>query len=161
MLISRFAVAVAVLAIGPALAACSTGGGEAGVPSANGPTPTVTANPPDRRQWAQCMREHGIDVADTGKYDPGAFNKQQAGPAEQACRVLLPPDDLQTGPMDPTELELWRRWAQCMRDHGIDVEDPDPNGGPPGPRSTDLPLQQVVQAEEACQASAPPTHGPR
>ncbi|HZM77530.1 MAG TPA: hypothetical protein VFC19_17570 [Candidatus Limnocylindrales bacterium] len=152
------AVCCVALMAGLALAGCSSPPAGDGVATAGSGAPAVAPAPADRRAWAQCMRRNGVDVPDEGKYDPGRFDKKQVAPAEQACRQFLPPAD-RIRPMDAAEVELWRRWAQCMREHGIDVEDPDPNGPPPGPRSTDIPMDQVLRAEEACQASQPPTRG--
>jgi hypothetical protein len=84
------------------------------------------------RQFAQCMREHGVDVPDPGS-DPGSgirittSDGPKSDTAMQACQHLLPAGKLQTPSAE--DLEKFRQYAQCMREHGIDMADPDPNGG--------------------------------
>ncbi|MFI7638272.1 hypothetical protein [Nonomuraea sp. NPDC049400] len=59
-----------------------------------------------------------------------------------------------TGTTDPQEQA--RKFAQCMRDHGIPMEDPDPDGGG-GLRSIgkNADKKKVTDAIEACQSYAP------
>jgi hypothetical protein len=112
-----------------ALAAC--GGGD----------DSSAASPEDARAefreaalaFAQCMREHGVDMPDP---EPGSGGIQlMAGPdadratmdrAQKACQKHLDkarPPELS----DEQESELRERaleQARCMREHGIDVPDP-------------------------------------
>ncbi|MFI9848503.1 hypothetical protein ACIHFD_66675 [Nonomuraea sp. NPDC051941] len=59
-----------------------------------------------------------------------------------------------TGTADPQE--QGRKFAQCMRDHGIPMEDPDPNGGG-GLQAIgeNADKKKVMDAVAACQAYAP------
>ncbi|MFI7221578.1 hypothetical protein ACIBO5_00040 [Nonomuraea angiospora] len=59
-----------------------------------------------------------------------------------------------TGTADPQE--QGRKFAQCMRDHGIPMEDPDPDGGG-GLQAIgeNADKKKVMDAIEACQAYAP------
>ncbi|WP_431923236.1 hypothetical protein [Nonomuraea jabiensis] len=59
-----------------------------------------------------------------------------------------------TGTADPQEQA--RKFAQCMRDHGIPMEDPDPNGGG-GLQAIgeNVDKKKVTDAIQACQAYAP------
>ena len=93
--------------------------------------------------FARCMREHGVDMPDPepvgegmvrfearpgeGKMpDESAFRK-----ADDACRHLmggaapreLSPDDRQA------MQDAMVAFARCMREHGIDMPDPEPGGG--------------------------------
>ncbi|RZQ61843.1 hypothetical protein [Amycolatopsis suaedae] len=91
------------------------------------------------REYARCMREHGVDMPDP---QPGTNGMQQSieikkgeeekmRAAGEACRKLLP-NGGEIKPPTPEELDKMRREAQCMREQGIDMPDPDP--GNPGMR---------------------------
>ena len=121
------------------VAACSGKGHKPSIASASGArgasaSPTPSVDPTEAmRQFAQCMREHGVDVPDPGS-NPGGGSVRittSDGPktqeAMQACQHLMPAGKLQTPSAEDTE--KLRQYAQCMRDHGIDMPDPDPNGG--------------------------------
>jgi hypothetical protein len=47
--------------------------------------------------------------------------------AMQACEQYLPAGKLATP--DPATMEAFRQYAQCMREHGVDIPDPDAGGG--------------------------------
>ena len=94
-------------------------------------SPTPSLDPEEqRRQFTQCMRDHGVDVPDPDA-NGGIRITASAGPgseqAIEACQKYLPAGKA-TKP-DPKMLEQAREFAKCMRDHGIDMPDPDPNGG--------------------------------
>ncbi|KOX26506.1 hypothetical protein ADK67_16010 [Saccharothrix sp. NRRL B-16348] len=125
----RSSIVLAALAL--ALTACGSGGAEVAAPSSS----SVAMSQEERsREFAKCMRDNGVDVPDPepgGK--PGGFGKvDRTDPdferATDACREFLPGGgDLSK--LDPAKLDQLRVFAQCMRDNGIDVPDPDPNGG--------------------------------
>jgi hypothetical protein len=126
--------------------------------------------------WAQCMREHGVDVPDPevgeggrltirpgtgpgrrlGDVDSDAFRE-----AMQACGRPFggsgPPaiSDEQREELQETMLEF----AKCMREHGVDMPDPDFSGeggggifrfrgGGPGSANPDS--EVFREAQEAC-----------
>jgi hypothetical protein len=115
------------------MAACSGGGakpdGGQPVHSAGNGEANAMAN------FAKCMREHGQNVPDP---DPNSQNfsltQPSGGPspqwnaAMQACRQLLPGGGQPQAP-DQRQLEGLRAYAVCMREHGVEVTDPDPNTG--------------------------------
>jgi hypothetical protein len=114
-------------------AACTTACG--GTPSTNGggapPTNNAAKSLPD---FARCMREHGQNVPDP---DPNSGNLANTPPpggaagwntAMQACQHFLPSNGGQAD-SNPQELEGLRRYAVCMREHNIEMTDPDPNTG--------------------------------
>lgn len=116
------------------MAGCGGGSHSGGGPSAtSGPGNTSGANA--MADFATCMREHGQNLPDP---DPNAPNQVIAPPsggsssrwnaAMQACRHFLPGGG---GPQTPEQGELdgLRAYAVCMREHGIEVTDPDPNTG--------------------------------
>ncbi|GAB3870138.1 hypothetical protein GCM10029964_004030 [Kibdelosporangium lantanae] len=129
-----------------ALTACgSTGGGDDDVASINKPgdnKPSGTADPAagksdeDRmRDFAKCMRDHGVDMPDPEPNGGPAVRAMQADGADgekmnkanEACKELLP-NGGKPKPLSPEDLDKQRKLAKCMRDHGINMPDPDPSG---------------------------------
>lgn len=95
-------------------------------------------------KFAQCMRQHGINMPDptpgggggraqvqaipgVKANDPAAMQKMQA--ASTACDKLLPNGGKPTAQDEQRQL----KFAQCMRAHGVDIPDPNPN--PTGPQN--------------------------
>jgi hypothetical protein len=76
----------------------------------------------------------------------------------RACRKYLPAGGKPPSP-DPQMLEQMRQFTQCMRDHGIDVPDPDPGGGgvaiSKGPGGINPDDPKFTAAEQACQDKLP------
>jgi hypothetical protein len=183
-------VAAALFAAG-ALAACAGGGGGASPEVASldeGSSPTATAaddqeeaTPEDREEalldFAQCMRDNGIDMPDPqisedgnggilieqregrGGLDPDSEEFQAA---QKECDQILE-DGMGAIELDPEQqAEMQERlleFAQCMRDHGIDMPDPvfgedgrveiranAPEGGGGDPRDDD----DFQAAQEEC-----------
>jgi hypothetical protein len=82
-------------------------------------------------RYSRCMREHGIDMPDPGTDeqmrieidDPDAWQE-----AEEECRSILeeivgtfePPSEEEQARMREQALEF----AKCMREHGVDMPDP-------------------------------------
>lgn len=118
-----------------AVAGCGSGSHGPGVATAGGaavsahPSATVSRQEQGRR-FAQCMREHGVDMPDPNpnnpvKVMPSNVTKDKALQATKACQQYLPTDSLAT--LDPQQLAALHDFAQCMRDHGVDMPDPNPN----------------------------------
>jgi hypothetical protein len=94
------------------------------------------------RAFAKCMRDHGVDMPDpqmspdgkggrvaVGKAGgAGGDNTSAVDAASEACKALLPNGGAMKQ-LNPEELDKARAQAKCMRDHGVDMPDPDPNGG--------------------------------
>jgi hypothetical protein len=99
-------------------------------------------------KFAQCMRDHGVDMPDPGSGgltgvapsggapgtlsvsgDPNAvnLNPSAGNSAFQACRHFLP-NGGQVQPPSAAQLTQELKFAQCMRAHGVDMPDPDPSG---------------------------------
>ena len=97
--------------------------------------------------FAQCMREHGIDMPDPqfngdgraacsppasggGRRAP-PLDKAKMDEAQKACQSFLDKVQSNMPPPDPAEMEKQKQkmldFAQCMRDHGIDFPDPQIN----------------------------------
>ncbi len=100
--------------------------------------------------FARCMREHGVDMPDpefggdgfirVGPRDAAASGEATAGEptrppagfeeADKACRHFL--DDLVQdggGPIDAEAQDRMLKFAECMREHGVDMPDPEFSGG--------------------------------
>jgi hypothetical protein len=83
------------------------------------------------RDFAKCMRENGVDMADPDPNSPGAGGISVDGPEEKAktdkamakCKHLMPNGGEEDKPT-AKDLDQGRKTAQCLRDHGIDVKDP-------------------------------------
>jgi hypothetical protein len=130
------------------------------------PTGTVDAQDVEARMldFAQCMRDNGVDMEDPevdadGNVTFGGFGGGPSGPpgtaddggggaagppdgvreAFEACGDLIEGIQLGggRGGFDPTALQdQLVEFAQCMRDHGVQMDDPQ-LGGPPAGGSTD------------------------
>lgn len=119
--------AAAVLAL--ALAAC---GSETQQPQT--PAPSVDSNHEMGLKYAQCMREHGVNVPDPepGKapmvrITGGNTTQSTVEAAQKACQQFRPGGG--TGQQaDPKRLEAIQKFAQCMRDNGV-PDFPDPDNG--------------------------------
>ncbi|GAB3843563.1 hypothetical protein [Dactylosporangium cerinum] len=48
-----------------------------------------------------------------------------------------------------------RDYAKCMRDHGVDMPDPNPNGGPRSPQGANQNEAVAKAAGEACKDKIP------
>ena len=149
--------ALAALALSLTLAACGSAGGSDGVATLGGEGARKAStdgdgsagkDPEDAfREFAECMREHGIEMPDPEVSDDGGVSFSAPvgaaggdGPevrgsgefatAHEACEKHL--DGVVRGPggEGPSEedQEKFRKQAlehaQCMRDHGIDFPDP-------------------------------------
>jgi hypothetical protein len=126
------------LALVPALAfglqAC--GGGGAGA----GGTAKAASDGDKLREFAQCMRENGVDMPDPkdGRVEIRASAKPGAGgapddggaieAAQKKCAHLMPNGGKPRKPK-PEDLAKMRAFSQCMRDHGVsEFPDPKPDG---------------------------------
>ena len=135
----RLTVAAALL-LGLALAGCGSGGDESEVASASGGTATPgasassTLSQEDRAvKFAQCMREHGVDVPDPKPGQKGVrFTAEPGGKHElesamEACRKYSPQATESPGQAKKRQ-ENARKFAACMREHGVeDFPDPEPD----------------------------------
>lgn len=140
----RLWLAAAVPLLALSLAACGGHGKKPGIATADGGngkkgTPTPTASVDQQTaflNYAKCMREHGVNMPDpdfngggvTIAISGGPGSEAQMKAAEEACRQYLPNGGAPPS-MSPEMLEQMRKFAQCMREHGVDMADPDPNNG--------------------------------
>ena len=131
---------------GDAVASLGTAAPSSGDASATGDAQDGGAEPTEADmqeavlEFARCMREHGVDMPDP-QFDGGggvmiqaggagdAIDPEQLEAANEACEPIMekvrgefePPDPEQLAEMKEEALEF----AQCMREHGIDMPDPE------------------------------------
>jgi formate-dependent nitrite reductase cytochrome c552 subunit len=148
------------------LSACGNKADDNGVATAGNGTATAAPSASaslDARdaqlRYAQCMRENGVNVADP---DPGqpvritgnGMDMTKLEAAQRKCQSIL-----QAGGVNPTQNDAQAqdamvKFAQCMREHGINVPDPKPGEGlklqnPGGSEA------QAQAAQQACQQFLP------
>jgi hypothetical protein len=157
-----------VLALTLAVAACGGGVKTSGVASLNGADqPTATSSPGasnDRRMalnWARCMRQHGINLPDPQLSGDNIIqrlptraeqNSAKFKAAEQACKQYLP-NGGRPAPPSAQERQQALAFARCMRQHGIDMPDPQitANGiDQPLPLRMARDDPRLTAAEQAC-----------
>lgn len=136
------------------LGACGDGGAtKTGVASlGDGSTTTTTSRggsggdfEEGALAFAKCMRQHGVDMPDPQVGDRGGTVRIGPGPggdapdfesdefkkADAACRHHL--RDAGPSNLSPEQQAAMRdagvRFARCMRERGVDVPDPDSDGG--------------------------------
>jgi hypothetical protein len=168
------AVSIALCAIG--LVAC--GGGGSGSSGSSGSGELSDAELEEGRiEMSECLREHGIDVPDpvpgenglmlqkSDKGGGGGVNLDDPATEEalEACEEEVDFKPPEPTPEEQEEMEeSMLAFAQCMREHGVEMPDPEFGeggkvqmriGGPGGPGEMDQPA--VEAAQEACQDEMP------
>ena len=155
----------ALLAVaGCSLAAC---GGDDGTPAADAERPAGSTRQA-MADFAQCMRENGVDVPDPGGADERgpveiSGNPEDLREAEEACaeyRDEIPAPDL-TDEQARELKDAALAHSRCMREQGLDFPDPqfDAEGGAMvqiGPGSgIDFNDPDFRKAQEACRDTLP------
>jgi hypothetical protein len=167
------------LALPLALAACGGGGGNSdGVASLGGSNkaiPTTSPGGGDPRQkalnWARCMRQHGTNVPDPrfdaqGRVIPpeppavaNAQAKRKYGAAEQACQQYQTSGGPPPHPPSAQERQQALAFASCVRQHGINVPDPQITADgiyQPLPEGMDRDDPRLRAPRQACEQFLPP-----
>ena len=147
----RFVIRMALVVLAIAtLAACSgAAANPSGVASlgSQSPDPSSSAEPqasmdPEEAAlaFAECMREHGVDMPDpqvgsNGEMTfsigvgPGSADVEKMQAAQEACQDLMPRSMGEPRELTAEQKDAMLGFAQCMRDHGIDMPDPVFEGG--------------------------------
>ena len=178
---------ILVAALGLLAAACGGGESTEGIASlqeeaaADESSTTTTAASADPEQafldFAACMREHGVDMPDpeisptgggfafgitveggTAEGGPSSAELDQMMAANEACQHLLEGVVQEFERPDMSEMQdQMLAFAQCMRDHGVDMPDPEfsEDGGVtifggPGDPGMDPGDPTFQEANEAC-----------
>ncbi len=151
-------------------------GGCGGTPEASGsgggPDTENVADDKAELAFAKCMREKGFNISDpdgSGRIEmrlegkPGDGGPRRVQEATKDCRKKTG-----GGPREPTEAEKTEmrdqalKFAKCMREHGVEMPDPDFDGGgavvmskKAGERGIDPQSPVFRKAEQACQDEMP------
>jgi hypothetical protein len=133
------------LVLALAVAGCGGGDKTSGVASLGGDKPTPTTSPGsgggDSTQadlaYARCMRQHGVNMPDpkvdaNGRTEwrlPSGIRKDdpRLKAAQQACRQYRANGGQAQRP-SPQQQQEMLAFARCMRQHGINIPDPQPDG---------------------------------
>ncbi|HZN71633.1 MAG TPA: hypothetical protein VFC00_08105 [Micromonosporaceae bacterium] len=158
------------------IAACKGAAADDGIATVGGPNGVAASqaaltDEEKLRQFAQCMRDNGVDMPDPqtdgggririDRGQLGDVDRDKAMAAMEKCRHLMPNGGARPQ-LSAEDQEKLRQFAQCMRDNGVpDFPDPDPNaggiaimgGGPGGRLNPDDPA--VQKAMETCQDKLP------
>jgi hypothetical protein len=130
----------ALVAVALTVSGCGSGKPAAQVASVAAAHPSGSASAsaslsPEQAQlkFAQCMRSHGVNVQDP---QPGGGITIQGKPgdnidaAQRACQQYLPRGaGPQAKKLDAAEQDKALKFARCMRQHGVDMPDPNFSGG--------------------------------
>jgi pyruvate/2-oxoglutarate dehydrogenase complex dihydrolipoamide acyltransferase (E2) component len=176
-------VAIGLLAVAT-LAGCGGGSTKAGVATLSGKQaadtqttakkkkPTEAETQAAFQKFAQCMREHGVDMPDPkvsggkgmitigGRGAPQ--DQQKLDAAQKACQHFIAAV-VQGGArdLDPAQEKKLRdralKFAKCMREHGVNMPDPQFQSGGKVQQKIDAnPNDPKFQAaQQACQKEAP------
>jgi len=122
-----------------------------------------TSNAAKAVAYANCMRQHGVDVnvgsngnisAGGGAGGAGAAGQQATQSAQDACRHLLPNGGQPPQAKQAQALAQALKYTRCMRSHGVpDFPDPSQNnGGPIGFNGVNAGTPAYTKANQACQS---------
>ena len=169
-----FVAVLLLLAAATVLAGCAgAAAAPSGVVSLESTSPDESATPsasvdPEAAMLAftACMREQGIDLPDPGSGEPtvirvggDGFDPEEFEAANEACRHHLRGVISEEGPqLTPEQEDALLAFAQCMREHGVDMPDPGDGGfvapvdgdGPTAGAFPDPNDPEFRKAEEAC-----------
>jgi hypothetical protein len=160
------------------IAACGSGGGGGG-----DSTESAAEQEEAQLEFTECMRGHGVEMEDPKPGQRGVImgiskdGEKSTGvnPEDPATKKALAACQSKLGelgqPPSPEEQEEFKEdalaFAQCMREHGIEMPDPRFDseghvqmkiGGPGGGPNPESPAFQ--EAQEGCQESLPNGKGP-
>lgn len=173
---SDWAIAVGLALCALFVAACGSGGD-------GGTGDEQAAREEAGLEFAACMREHGVEMADpkpgqagfvigsTAKTGPGGKKSVGPDPNDPATKKALAACQDELGDMgqepSPQEQEEFKEdalaFAECMREHGVDMPDPQFDGeghvkmriGGPGASGPSPESPAFQQAQESCQSKLP------
>jgi hypothetical protein len=157
-----WAIALGLVLCVATLAACGGGGGGGGGAGAGGQG--GASEEEAALEFAECMRAHGAEVEDPqpgkslviGNTDDPATKKALA-----ACNDKLGDAGQELSPEEGEEFkEGWLAFAKCVREHGVDMADPEFLG--PGKVHLDRSATEspaFESAREVCQGKTLELHG--
>ena len=173
MLVLNLRAGAAGLLLMAALAACTGGAAPSGVATLQSPgagetvpsaSPSASLDPEAARlEFARCMREHDVDLPDPGAGGGGPVqiggngaDVEKIQEAMEACQQFLGDAIGERAEIDPEMQDRLLEFAECMRDNGVDVPDPDVSGNGGriqigGPGGIDPSSDEFQAAQDACQ----------
>lgn len=161
----RTLLAAGLLALVPACGSAAPPAGVASVATApaapvGSVSPVASADPEEQgRKFAACMRENGVDMEDPGGdggvrvFRKGSGDMKKVEEAMESCRQYAPVKD--RAEVSEEDRERMRAFAKCMRENGVDMPDPDPDGGGAMIRKVRPDSPQFKKAREACEDLLP------
>ncbi|TDC73107.1 hypothetical protein E1285_44850 [Actinomadura sp. 7K507] len=106
------------------------------------------------------MRDNGVDVPDPGSgdaeftpLDEGGDRKKLEAALEK-CQSWLQAGGGMPDLKDPKVRDQYAEFAQCMREHGVDIPDPGPDGKLKLPTG-DIDRKALDRAQEKCRLKLP------
>jgi hypothetical protein len=140
MLTTRMTTALAALALAGLLGACGGNGGSDDTSSGGGEGDSAAQDA--TLEYAQCMRDHGIEdfpdpeVGENGEYQlstPEAGDSEEFQAADDECKPILDEAQSQGHQLSPEEQaerqDQALAMAKCMRERGWDMPDPEIDEG--------------------------------
>lgn len=155
--------ALVVVAVVFALGGCGGDGGGSGVAGGGGASASAGGSvaPEDAQlKFAQCMRENGVDVPDPGGGDGESMRLGEGGDrkkleaAMEKCQSWLQAGGRMPDLKDPEVRDQYVEFAQCMREYGVDIPDPGPDGEFRLP-TEDIDRSALEKAREKCKLDLP------
>ncbi|MFA1538777.1 hypothetical protein [Actinomadura monticuli] len=132
-----------------------------GVKASASASPSASLSAEDAQlRFARCMRENGVDVPDPGSGDQKAMrlgkgtDRTKLQGALEKCRQWLQAGGMMPDLKDPKVRDQYVKFAQCMREHGVDIPDPGPDGQVRLPTG-EIDRGALQKAREACRADLP------
>ncbi|MBC9719569.1 hypothetical protein H9Y04_44495 [Streptomyces sp. TRM66268-LWL] len=126
---------VAVPLVSLALAACGSQGEDSSVASAGGDkqqSGKQLSSAEKLRKYKACLAERGVSAQahKVGEEAPEQVSPEEMEEALEECKEWAPTaEDVAGSKPDEKTLEAVRKYAQCLRDNGVNVPDPDPETG--------------------------------
>ena len=144
---------------------------DGGTGATNTPEESNEPREGDQVKFAECMREHGIDMPDPEPDSDGGgglsvaipqgTSKEEADAAIEACKEFMPGGG-EPVKASPEQLAAMREFAKCMRENGIEnFPDPSADGGiqigsnRDDPNSIDPESQEFQDAQRTCEDLMP------
>jgi hypothetical protein len=161
------------------LVACGQDPDDPGIATADGAKPSASASNAaksdhDPQKWADCMEKNGVHVMVANNGKGGTTTRVGGGPgskpmdkgkmekAAAACKQYEPEGGPSAGgpPMSKADQQKFLKFAQCMRDHGVPMQDPKFEGGGAqlgitSNKGQHLEDGKVQAAQKACESNLP------
>jgi len=163
------AIALACVLVGCSDSGSGTNGG--GTVSGDDTATTTTSATSDDvlAQYAQCMRDNGVELPDPEPGNPGSLyvgvdkDSPAFTSANKVCGSILQGvvenRKNQSGEDQEEQHDKLLALAQCLRDHGVNVPDPQAGAEKPFGDSLDRTDPRVSKAIQECAAASPITAG--